>query len=88
MYLPQFYQIFYKHPVHVLPLVARLYDIKYYLENQVLPAVENIFQVFGISIKEVIEGKKQTTLGDFWGLFWKRRKRVINFVVVKEAKDL
>jgi len=41
------------------------YDIKYYLENQVLPAVENIFQVFGLNIKEIIEGKKQTKLGDF-----------------------
>ena len=41
------------------------YNIKYYLERQILPAVENIFQVFGINIKEIIEGKKQTTLGDF-----------------------
>ena len=41
------------------------YDIKYYLENQVLPAVENIFQVFDINIREVIEGKKQMKLGDF-----------------------
>jgi len=41
------------------------YDIKYYLERQILPAVENIFQIFGISIKEIIQGKKQTKLGDF-----------------------
>lgn len=41
------------------------YDIDYYLNHQVLPAVENIFQVFGINIQEVIEGKKQTTLGEF-----------------------
>ena len=41
------------------------YNIKYYLEHQILPAVENIFQVFGINIKEVIEGKCQKTLGDF-----------------------
>lgn len=41
------------------------YDIDYYLNHQVLPAVENIFQVFGINIQEVINGKKQTTLGDF-----------------------
>ena len=38
------------------------YDIKYYLENQVLPAVENIFQVFGLNIKEIIDGKKQDKL--------------------------
>ena len=41
------------------------YNIKYYLENQILPAVENIFQVFDINIKEIIDGKKQMTLSDF-----------------------
>ncbi|RMD45424.1 hypothetical protein D6829_02320, partial [Candidatus Pacearchaeota archaeon] len=41
------------------------YDPSYYLNNQVLPAVENIFDIFGINIKEIIEGKKQTSLLDF-----------------------
>jgi len=41
------------------------YDIKYYLERQILPAVENILQVFGINTSELISGKKQTKLGDF-----------------------
>jgi len=41
------------------------YNIKYYLERQILPAVENIFQVFNINLKEIIEGKKQMRLGDF-----------------------
>lgn len=41
------------------------YNIQYYLEHQVIPAIENIVQVFGINIKEVIDGKRQTTLGDF-----------------------
>ena len=41
------------------------YNIEYYLTKQVLPAVENIFQVFGIDVKEITEGKKQMTLGDF-----------------------
>ena len=48
-----------------LPIEKGQYNIKYYLDKQILPAVENIFQVFGINIKEIIEGKKQTTLGDF-----------------------
>jgi len=48
-----------------LPEEKGEYDIQYYLERQILPAVENIFQVFGINIKEVIDGKKQMTLGDF-----------------------
>lgn len=38
------------------------YNIKYYLEHQILPAVENIFQVFNIDIKETAEGSKQTKL--------------------------
>lgn len=41
------------------------YDIEYYLNHQVLSAVENIFQVFKISVNELIEGKKQMKLGDF-----------------------
>jgi len=28
------------------------YDIKYYLENQIIPAVENILQVFNVNIKK------------------------------------
>jgi DNA polymerase, archaea type len=48
-----------------LPHEEGEYNKKYYLENQILPAVENIFQVFKIDINEIIEGKKQMTLGDF-----------------------
>ena len=42
------------------------YNIEYYLENQILPAVENIFQVFDINIKEIIEGKKQNKLSKWF----------------------
>jgi len=45
-----------------LPSEKGEYNIEYYLEHQILPAVENIFQVFNINIKEVIKGKRQTTL--------------------------
>lgn len=41
------------------------YDIEYYLERQILPAVENILNLFNVKIKELIDGKRQTTLGDF-----------------------
>jgi DNA polymerase I/DNA polymerase-2 len=41
------------------------YDIEYYLNHQILPAVENILQVFNIDLKEIIQGKKQKTLNDF-----------------------
>ncbi|MCK5624373.1 hypothetical protein KAI04_00855 [Candidatus Pacearchaeota archaeon] len=48
-----------------LPTEKGEYNIKYYLERQLMPAVENIFQVFDVNIKEIIEGKRQMTLGDF-----------------------
>ena len=41
------------------------YDINYYLEKQVTPAVENLLEVFDVNINEIIEGKRQMTLGDF-----------------------
>ncbi len=48
-----------------LPTEKGEYNIKYYLERQILPAIENIFQVFNINTKEIIEGKKQMTLWEF-----------------------
>ena len=42
------------------------YDIPYYVEKQILPAVENIFQVFGVNTKEVFDGKKQESLGKWF----------------------
>jgi DNA polymerase elongation subunit (family B) len=48
-----------------LPEEPGLYDITYYLNNQILPAVENIFDVFSINTKEIMDGKKQMKLGDF-----------------------
>ncbi len=48
-----------------LPEEKGEYNIEYYLSRQILPAVENIFQVFNINVTEITEGKKQTKLGDF-----------------------
>jgi len=48
-----------------LPSEKGEYDIEYYLNHQILPAVENIFEVFNVNINEIIEGKKQTKLGEF-----------------------
>ncbi|MBS3075245.1 ribonuclease H-like domain-containing protein [Candidatus Pacearchaeota archaeon] len=48
-----------------LPEEKGEYDIGYYLKNQILPAVENIFEVFNVSTKELVDGKKQMKLGDF-----------------------
>jgi DNA polymerase, archaea type len=45
-----------------LPHESGRYDIEYYLDNQILPAVENILQVFGINTKELINKKNQNNL--------------------------
>ena len=38
------------------------YNIDYYLGSQILPAVENIFDVFGVDVRAVIDGEKQEKL--------------------------
>jgi DNA polymerase I len=38
------------------------YDVEYYLKKQILPAVEGIFDVFGVDIGAEIEGERQETL--------------------------
>ncbi len=41
------------------------YDIDYYLNNQILPAVENLFEVFKVNTKELVDGKNQKKLFEF-----------------------
>jgi DNA polymerase elongation subunit (family B) len=48
-----------------LPQEKGEYNIEYYLNHQILPAVENILQVFNVNAEELIDGRKQKTLGDF-----------------------
>ena len=48
-----------------LPHEPGEYNIEYYLEKQIIPAVENILQVFGIDAKDLIHEKRQTSLSDF-----------------------
>ena len=43
------------------------YDAEYYINNQVIPAVERIFAVLGHSKEELMEDKKQHTLGKYFG---------------------
>lgn len=38
------------------------YNIEYYLNNQLIPAVENILEVFGVNLKEVVSGHRQEKL--------------------------
>ncbi|MBW2963822.1 DNA-directed DNA polymerase [Candidatus Woesearchaeota archaeon] len=43
------------------------YDAEYYVNNQVLPAVETIFEVFGHNAEDIAEGKKkQSKLGEYF----------------------
>ncbi len=46
----------------MLPTEPGEYDIKYYLEHQIIPSVENIFQVFDINISEELAESKQKRL--------------------------
>lgn len=48
-----------------LPNEKSEYNIDYYLNNQIIPALENIFEIFDINIKRLIKSKTQTNLGDF-----------------------
>ena len=40
-------------------------DANYYIENQILPPIERIFEVCGISRAELLEGSRQQNLFDF-----------------------
>ncbi len=42
------------------------YDSAYYIENQVVPAVERIFNVLGYTKEDLLETKEQTKLGGFF----------------------
>jgi DNA polymerase elongation subunit (family B) len=41
------------------------YNIEYYLKHQILPAVENILQVFNVNTDTLLDGKRQKTLMEF-----------------------
>ncbi|MBI2138284.1 ribonuclease H-like domain-containing protein [Candidatus Woesearchaeota archaeon] len=42
------------------------YDAEYYINNQVLPSVDKIFEVLGFSAEELSKNKEQGTLGKFF----------------------
>ncbi len=50
-----------------LPEEAGAYDPEYYIRNQVLPAVANIFEAIGVPIDEAIVPQDQQTLTHFFG---------------------
>lgn len=46
---------------------AKEYDDEYYISNQVIPAVEKIFEVLGVPKEELIEDKEQSKLSKYFG---------------------
>ncbi|MCK5282056.1 MAG: ribonuclease H-like domain-containing protein [Nanoarchaeota archaeon] len=44
------------------------YDSDYYINNQVIPAIEKIFELFDYKKEDLIETKDQKKLDDFWRL--------------------
>ena len=42
------------------------YDAEYYINNQVIPSVERIFEALGYKTEELTESKKQSKLGKFF----------------------
>jgi DNA polymerase I/DNA polymerase-2 len=49
-----------------LPIEEGDYEIEYYLKRQILPAVENIFGVFGIDVSDLINEKNQGKLSKWF----------------------
>ncbi len=41
------------------------YDPDYYINNQVIPAVEKIFELFGHKKEDLVKEKGQKSLGEF-----------------------
>lgn len=48
-----------------LPEEAENYDAEYYVNNQIVPAVGQIFEVLGFRKEDLIKEREQKTLGDF-----------------------
>ena len=49
-----------------LPTLVKKYDRKYYLHHQLIPAVESIFHVLGISEEKILGKAEQKGLGGFF----------------------
>ncbi|MEA3430557.1 MAG: DNA-directed DNA polymerase [Nanoarchaeota archaeon] len=47
-------------------IIENGYDSDYYINNQVIPAVDRIFDVLGYNIKELLEDKNQSKLSKFF----------------------
>ncbi len=59
-------------------------DSNYYIENQILPPIERMFEVCGISRTELIEGKRQQSLFEFYI----KKKKKDEIVILKEFESI
>jgi len=48
-----------------LPDEKGIYNMEYYLKNQILPAVENILEIFQINVNELFDGERQRGLVEY-----------------------
>ncbi len=48
-----------------IPEEANDYDAEYYVNNQIIPAIERIFEALGYKKEDLTKEKSQTTLGEF-----------------------
>lgn len=48
-----------------LPEESKNYDIEYYINHQIIPAVDKIMEVLGYTKKDLSEGHSQSKLGDY-----------------------
>jgi len=48
-----------------LPNEVKEYDSEYYIEHQIIPSVEKIFEAAGVDFHEAIEEKEQSSLSEF-----------------------
>ncbi|MBI2670655.1 hypothetical protein HYX18_01590 [Candidatus Woesearchaeota archaeon] len=50
----------------MLPNETEDYDAEYYINNQIIPAVDRIFDALGYNIEELLKGKEQSSLKSFF----------------------
>jgi len=43
------------------------YDSSYYINNQLVPSVEKIFELFGYTKEDLVENKAQSKLASYFG---------------------
>jgi len=48
-----------------LPNEVKEYDADYYVEHQIIPSVEKIFEAAGVDFRNALDEKEQSSLSEF-----------------------